>query len=119
MAVERVQDACRYLSVCLGNQLSLQAVLHGELVIIFNDPVVDQGDPAEAVRVGVLLGDAAVGGPAGVADAAVGDVPQFGGALPKSRHLAHLFYHLDSGFPVKIGDSRAVITPVFQACKAV
>ena len=119
LAVDRVQDACRHLGIGLGNQSALQAVLHSELMIIFNDPVVDQGNPAEAVRVGVLLGDAAVGGPAGVADAAVGDVPQFGGALPKSRHLAHFFHHPDLGLPVKIGDSRAVIPPVFQACKAV
>ena len=51
--------------VALGGELGLE----GE--VVFDDAVVDddEGAGAVAVGVGVLLGGAAVGGPAGVADA--------------------------------------------------
>ena len=52
--------------------------------VVLDDPVVDQGEPAGAVDVGVgvLLGGAAVGGPAGVADA--GAWPGRGARRPAS-----------------------------------
>ena len=56
-----------------------------ELVEVLDDAVVDQGQPAvlaAAVRVGVLVGRAAVGGPAGVADAGAW---RRGGRRPRAR----------------------------------
>ena len=49
-----------------------------QLGVVLDDPVVDEGQPAGAVdvRVGVLLGRAAVGGPPGVPD---------GGAVARGR----------------------------------
>ena len=45
-----------------------------KLVIVFDDSVMDQGNLMILVGMGILAGNAAVSGPAGVADAAVGNI---------------------------------------------
>ena len=79
---------------------------------IFDDAVVYQGDPAAAVGMGVGHGDAAVGGPPGMADAGVA-VRRLGGGLLKGGYLAHGAGNLHPAGG-EHRDARAVIAPVFQ-----
>jgi hypothetical protein len=78
--------------VALGDELAL------ELEVVFDDAVVDDDERAGAVAVGVgvLFGGAAVGGPAGVADA-VGAVEGWSArtasrlrSLPGARRISSL-----------------------------
>ena len=80
----------------------------------------DQGDGAEAVGMGIGVGDAPVGGPAGVADAAVGELPLIvGNHLTEGSNLSYGFGQMDPGILIKIGDPRTVVAAVLQACQAV
>src|SRR5699024_8731030 len=92
-----------------------QAVL--ELLEVFNDAVVHDGDllVAAIVRVGVLHRGLAVGGPAGVADAA--------GALHGAAAVGHITEHaqaalglddLDLARRVLHGDAGRIIPAVFE-----
>ena len=118
--VERIQHTGGHLAVCLGFQPSLQTELLGELAVIFYDAVVDQGDGAEAVGMGIGVGDAPVGGPAGMPDAAVGELPLvMGNHLAQGCNLPHGFYQTELGVLIKIGDPCAVVAAVLQACQAV
>ena len=69
-----VMDEVRnHLGISLGFKLiakRLQAL--ALLLVVLDDAVVDQGHPLAHVRMRVLLGHAAVCGPAGVADAEMG-----------------------------------------------
>ena len=46
--------------------------LLGQLMIVLNDAVVDQGNFSGTMRMSIGIGNAAVGGPAGMANADVG-----------------------------------------------
>ena len=76
--------AAHSVSVSLANSTPVGLQLGAELGEVLDDAVVDHRDPAvgATVRVGVAVGGAAVGGPAGVADAggAVADADRAGGA---------------------------------------
>ena len=69
--------------------------------------------------VGVFAGNASVGSPAGVADAAVGDIGKLLYFFTESCYLSNCFYKINLEMFVKIGNSSTVIAAVFQACKAV
>ena len=101
-----------FKDMTLGGQFGLQL---GE---ILDDAVVDQGDAAGLVRVGVGRGRSAVGGPSGVADADRGRQRLFGqdgfqiadlalGAAAFDRAVHHG------------GDPGRVITAVFQPFQTV
>jgi hypothetical protein len=87
-----------------------------QLQVVLDDAVVDHRHPLEGVGVGVLVGGAAVGGPAGVADAggarhrldreAGDEVLQ----LPLGPH------HLEPARPDG-GDARRVVATVLEPCK--
>ena len=96
-AVELVQKACGNLGVGLGDKFSFQTKFICEIVIIFDDAVVDQRHPPGPVGMGVGVGYPAVGGPSGVADAAVGAVLLFGAGLAKRRHFPCPFDEPDVG----------------------
>ena len=62
----------KHLGVCLGLELvPLRLHLGAQGGVVFDDPVVDEGQLAGAIEVGVgiLPGDLPMGGPTGVADA--------------------------------------------------
>src|ERR1700722_10329485 len=109
------------LGVGFGDELVAlgdEGALEGE--IVFDDAVVDddEGAGAVAVGVGVLFGGAAVGGPAGVADAVgpvegrVGDdgfqVPELAGGSAELEGVA------GSGY----GDAGGVVAAVLEAAQA-
>ncbi len=117
---DQVRD---HLGVGLGAELAAvreQALLERDVVL--DDPVDDDVDAVGAVgvRVRVLLGDAAVGGPAGVPDAGrgrpLGDRDSAGVAgelLAQRREVADRPHGVD---PL-VGDHRdagGVIAPVFE-----
>ena len=89
-----------------------------EFQVVFDDAVMDHGDGAHQVGMGVGLGGAAVGGPAGVADA----------HLARQGLLAQQLFQLDQ-FAQAAADGQAVIAdhrhprriiaPVFQPFQAV
>ena len=93
--------------------------------VVFDDPVVDQRDPARLVkmRVGIDFGRRTVGGPAGVGDARgrvakplVGPIRM--GALAEIRHLAGRLGD-DDPAAIQNGESRGIITAVFKPSQAV
>ena len=89
--------------------------------VVFDDAVVHHDDlaGAVAVRMGVLFGGAAVGGPAGVADA-VGAIERLqADRLFQVAQLAFGAAHLQSFTVAGDGDSRRVVAAVFQATQAV
>jgi hypothetical protein len=94
------------LGVGLGGE-NLPCLLQApaQLGVVLDDPVEDDVDAAGAVvvRVGVLLGDAAVGGPAGV-----GDPRRRGGQRPS----AVLGPRLDGGSQIgEVADSVDALDP--------
>ena len=107
------------LGVGLGDELvALRGELALQLQIVFHDAVVDDDDAARAVamRVGVLFGGAAMGGPAGVADAE--------GALKGmlAQHLLQVVQLARSAADLKRalagsadGDARRVVAAILQA----
>ncbi len=100
--------------MALGDERAL------ELEIVFDDAVVhdDEGSGAVSVRVGVLLGGAAVRRPAGVADA-VGAVDGiFGENLGEVAELARSTTDLERVAATSDGDARRVIAAVFEAGEA-
>jgi hypothetical protein len=91
-----------------------------QLRVVLDDPVQDDGDlvvVTRGERVGVLLGDAPVGGPARVADAGRGPV---GMAVDLALEVLELAYGLDRGQPVAVdqADAGRVIAPVLEALQA-
>ena len=101
----------------VGDELVLQ------LVEVLDDAVVDQGELAvlaAAVRVGVLVGGAAVGGPAGVADA--GRRARRGGAASSAScrltELAGALLASRRRPSVDQGDARGVVAAVLEAGQA-
>lgn len=95
-------------------------VLLCKLMIVFNDAIVYQRDPARRMRMGVRLSNAAVGGPPGMANAAVGDfIIQGSAQFPQAGNLSCSLYLMDPGIIAKISDARAVIAAVFQLCQPV
>ena len=96
-----------------------------ELEVVFDDAVVDddEGAGAVAVGVGVLFGGAAVGGPAGVADAEgaldgvfgedVGEVAEFAGGAAKLERVGDAI-----GRGAGDGDAGGVIAAVLEAGEA-
>ncbi|MNV02766.1 hypothetical protein D3C71_930060 [compost metagenome] len=111
-----------------GVGLAFKDITHGlqlgaQFVVVFDDAVVDQRDArlfiaqAREVRVGVMRGGHAVGGPAGVGDAGetlhlvLGDlIGQLGHALRAAR-AAQMAVGVD-------GDAARVIAAIFQALQA-
>ena len=109
------------LGVGFGDELVAlgdEGVLEGE--VVFDDAVVDddEGAGAVAVGVGVFFGGAAVGGPAGVADAegavdgGVGDdgfeVAELAGGAAEGEAFGATGY----------GDAGGVVAAVFEAAQA-
>jgi len=87
-----------------------------EPVVIFDDAVVDDGDPAGLIQVGmgIYVGRRAVGGPAGVADA---DVAGGGFLFQQAREALvnfSLFLADEQFVAVQHGHARAVIAAIFQ-----
>src|SRR5690606_3268203 len=122
----------RFLGVVVGDEVAkhLGVGLGGEGValgeqeffdrdVVFDDAVVNEHDLAVAaeVRVGVGVGDAAVGGPARVRDADVAGEFLLGGVGGEVVHAADLF---DQGYPVVLQDRDAgrVVATVFQSLQS-
>ena len=82
-------------------------------MIILDDAVVNQRHLMILVGMGVLLSYPSMGGPAGVADTAVGDVPKLLYLFAQGRHFPHGLYQVNLKTIVKIGDTSAVIAAVF------
>jgi len=88
--------------------------------VVFDDAVVDDDEGAGTVAVGVrvLFGGAAVGGPAGVADAegAIDGVDGDNGF--EVAELAGSAAELEAGGATGYGDAGGVVTAVFEAAQA-
>ena len=86
---------------------------------VFDDAVVDDGNhPAGDVGVGVGFGYAAVGRPAGMADADVSEHAFFARRVLHQLHAADTAHAFD--FAVCIhGDTRRIVAPIFKAFKTV
>ena len=80
-----------HLTVGLGHQSVPDSIFFCQLMIIFNDTVVDQGHPPGAVGMGVFICDTSMGCPSCMADSAVGYIPCLFNTLPESSHLSYLF----------------------------
>ncbi len=131
--VELARDQVRHdLDVGLGRELgALGEELLLELHVVLDDPVDHDVDAVVGVevRVGVLLGDAAVRGPAGVADAGRGgrgrdrdgaaESPSLGPSSTAARSALRLpTARTDSSSTVALDrDSRGVIAAVLQLLK--
>ncbi len=91
-----------------------------ELEIIFDDAVMhdDEGSGAVAVGVGVFFGGAAVGGPAGVADAVGAVDGVFGEDLGEVAELAGGSAELERVAAACYGDAGGVISAVLEAGEA-
>src|SRR5690606_18241038 len=88
------------------------------LLVVLDDAVVDQGQLAMAdVRVGVGLGHAAMGGPAGVADAQHAVEVLGGGGMLHLRHAAGAAHPADAP-GLDHGQAGRVIAAVFQALES-
>ena len=101
-------------AVALGDELLLESQ------VVFDDAVVhdDERARAVAVRVGVFFGGAAVGGPAGVADA-VGAVDRVVAENEiEVAELARGAAELQRVAAAGDGDARGVIAAVLEAGKA-
>ena len=86
--------------------------------MVLDDAVVDHGDARGGlVRVGVGLGDRAVGGPAGVGDAGVAFGGGLGQQLIELGHLAHAAALLQ-GAVAQHGEAGGIIAAVFEAVQA-
>lgn len=108
----------------LGIGLGLERVAPGEeeflhRSIIFDDAVVDQGDfvVAADVRVGVGVADAAMGRPAGMADAAGAGERGPRDLLLKVGDSADFFRDRERS-ALEDGDAGGVIAAIFQAFEA-
>ena len=69
--IENIQNAGSHLAVRLRSQKTLKAIIRRQLMIIFYDPVMDQGYASLTVGMGVFIGNPAMGSPACMADSAV------------------------------------------------
>ena len=91
-----------------------------QLEVVLDDPVVDEHDPAALItmRVGVLLGGTAMGGPAGVTD------PVRAGQRPIAKHrlevgqLARAPPHVDA-VGADDGDACRVVAAILEPAQAV
>ena len=132
MAVERLAAllvvGIDQLDRRLGVGLGVEAVaglgeLFPDLLIVFDDAVVHQHhrEVVAVVRVGVELAGFAVGGPAGVADAAKSwDGAAAVGLFQKGLEAALGFDDADLGVGGTVfpdGDAGGVVAPVFQLFK--
>jgi hypothetical protein len=108
----------------LGVGLGLERVALAEeegldLAVVLDDAVVDQGELAVAahVGVGVGVGHAAVGGPAGVPDPDRAAQPDLGGLLLQVS-TRPTFLTTSRPPPWAIGEPRGVVAAVFEALQA-
>ena len=108
------------VSVSEGNlwPLAMRAVLSCE--VVFYDAVVDddEGSGAVAVGVGVFFGGAAVGGPAGVADAVGAVDGVFGEDVGEVAELAGGSAELEGVAAAGDGDAGGVVSAVLEAGEA-
>ena len=110
-----------YLGVGLGGELDAPAgELFGELPVVFDDPVVDDGHPAVEADMGVSVdvGGTAVGRPPGVADRRLGGRERRG--LQRGAQIAQSPGLLGRAHPLLAddGDARAVVPAVFEEGQA-
>ena len=91
-----------------------------QLEIVFDDAVVDddEGAGAVAVGVGVFFGGAAVGGPAGVADAVGAVDGVFGEDVGEVAELAGGSAELEGVAAAGDGDAGGVVSAVLEAGEA-
>ena len=68
--IKMIQQAGRHFRVCLGTKAAAKAKSGRNLMIVFNDAVVDQRNLPAGVRMGVHIGHAAMGRPTGMPDPA-------------------------------------------------
>jgi hypothetical protein len=103
-----------------GEALAVGDQPAAQLRVVLDDAVEDDGDlvmVARRQRVGVLLGHAAMGGPARMADAGGGAV---GVAVDLALEVRELADGLDRGEPVAVGqaDAGRVVAAVLQPLEA-
>ena len=115
-----VQDVGDDLGVGVGEELAPGGLdLLAQRAEVLDDAVVDHGEVAGAVGVGVGRRRAAVGGPAGVSDARGGGSRRGGlqdGAQP--GELASLLDDIQAGGPHQ-RDARRVVAAVLQTAEAI
>ena len=70
--IKGIQHPGSHLTVCLGAEPSLQMEFRFQLMIIFNNSVMDQSNPSCLVRMGIFFRYSTMSSPPGVADTAVG-----------------------------------------------
>ena len=110
-----------YLGVGLGGELDAPAgELFGELPVVLDDPVVDDGHPAVEADMGVSvdIGGTAVGRPPGVADRRLGGRERRG--LQRGAQIVQSPGLLGRAHPLLAddGDARAVVPAVFEEGQA-
>src|SRR5690606_35629833 len=82
-------------------------------LVVLDDAVVHQRHAVADVRMGVGFGDAAVGGPAGVADAQRRGEALGGGGVLHLGHAAGAAHAADVAV-FQHGDAGGIVAPVFQ-----
>jgi hypothetical protein len=71
------------------------------------------------VRMGIDIADPSVCSPSGMTDAAVGAVRNRREGFPKIGYFSCLFHYMDLGTTVKICNTGAVVSAVFQLGQSV
>jgi hypothetical protein len=116
LAVDEVRDD---LGVGVGEEadaLPLELLPHADVVL--DDAVVDDGDGPRGVGVGVDLARAAVGGPAGVADAGGAGEGALVEGLAEARELAQGANDFNA-LTIVNGETRRVVAAVLKPAEAV
>ncbi len=109
-----------HLGVGLGGELmALFLELGPQAQIVLHDAVEHNGEPSLAVRVrmGVLVGRPAVGGPPGVSYAYSPPVAEIGEDRFEIIEIADGMEQLEAAL-VDYGDARGVVSPVFELAQA-
>src|SRR5690606_29548376 len=119
LAVVMGQQVGDYFGVGFRGEVVAQLLeLLTQLVVVFDDAVVDYGQPFGHMGVGVVFGRFAVGGPAGVGDAQVAVDGFFLQGIFQLDDLADGAGAFDAVAGGQDGDAGGVIAAVFEATQA-
>ena len=115
--VDLIQQCCHNLGVRLGLQFLGEAVLYGQLPVVLDDTVMDQGNGSTVVGMRICLRYTAVGCPAGMTDAAGSRSIHVLSSLTQLFYLTGLLLQKQTLLIIQYGDACAVISTVLKLLK--